>query len=62
VVLLSCTPGFASLIPRDIGSADLPDAVAWALRVLVESLAAGPLAPVDFSALLRAAEKIDQSA
>lgn len=62
VVLLSCTPGFAPLIPRDIGSVNLPDAVAWALRVLVESLAAGPLAPVDFSTLLRAAEKIDQSA
>ena len=62
VVLMSCTPGFAPWIPRGLSSENLPDAVAWALRVLVESVAAGPLAPVDFSALMRAAEKIDQSA
>lgn len=61
-VLLSCTAGFAPLIPRDALWDDLPDGVALALRVLIESLAARPLAPVDFSTLLRAAEKIDQSA
>ena len=61
-VLLSCTAGFAPLIPRDALLDNLPEAVAVALRVLIESLAARPLAPVDFSTLLRAAEKIDQSA
>lgn len=61
-VLMSCTAGFAPLIPRDAPLDNLPEAVAVALRILIESLAARPLAPVDFSTLLRAAETIDQSA